>query len=309
MFNKPCKFCSLILSGLIFFIISCDYNEESDSFESGRISVNGFLSPSDTFRINVSYLKSMWGYSVDSFLINGKLSLTLPDQSIIYLEYDSMKNYEESQTHKRKGFYKAAEFIPYIPGTYTLSVETPDKKLIVAHDSIPVAVQIQESKFFFDTIVNSYELQLAFSDEKEESRYYAISVNNFLYHDDYISSSSNLRISSPNTFIEASILAPLNQLVFSNNTFEAGDQIVDIILDYYPKGNLTNWDSAQFNIQLHTISKAYYDYAISFYKQNQAAKDFYAEPVSVFSNIEGGYGIFAGYNSSESKLVYSKFNN
>ena len=34
--------------------------------------------------------------------------------------------------------------------------------------------------------------------------------------------------------------------------------------------------------------------------------DFYVDPVSVFSNVQGGYGIFAGYNTSEKKIVYKK---
>jgi hypothetical protein len=306
--NRLVRTIIIFIAGMIFFISACGDNMNLDSMESGKIVVNGFLSPTDTFRINVSYVKNMWGYSPDSFISNAKLILTLPDQSKINMEYDSMKISEELFSNKRKGFYKALELVPYSQGLYTLSLETPDKKLIIAHDSIPAAVPIKEAKFFFDTINNIYQLQFQFSDLKVENRYYAVSFMDILHHNTQIFIESNHELSSPNTFIEAQIFAPLNQLIFSNKTFEAGDQMVNINF-YYFKENLVNWDSTEFVIQLHSISKAYYDYAISFYKQNQAEKDFYAEPVSVFSNIEGGYGIFAGYNTSEAKVVYSNVKN
>lgn len=49
---------------------------------------------------------------------------------------------------------------------------------------------------------------------------------------------------------------------------------------------------------LFSISKNYYTYALSFYKQILANKDFYSELSSVYSNIENGYGIFAAYSKS-----------
>ena len=114
----------------------------------------------------------------------------------------------------------------------------------------------------------------------------------------------NAYISSTNSFIEASIPGGLRQILFSDrNIPHSPDKTaLRIKLDLIP--NYSNYDSILFKLRLNSISKAYYDYSITYFKQNLAEKDFYADPVRVYSDVQGGYGIFAGYNTTEAKLIY-----
>ena len=298
---KYSQLITIVIIAMLYLWTSCENNNDNYSSYTEDVAVNGFLSPQDTFRVNLSYIKNIWGYRVDSFITDADIELILPDQKILKLEYDSMKSYV---SNKKQGFYKATELIPYSQGHYTLKIELADNKVIFATDSLPHAATLTEYKYFFDTINNKYQLQLQFQDNKEKIEYYSISLSITNFQGFYQTKHDNFGISSPNTFIEAPIWGPLNQFVFTNKSFEPGIQNVDINLDGWTKNHFANLDSIQFNIKLHSISKAYYDYAISFYKQNQAEKDFYAEPVSVFSNIDGGYGIFAGFNTVEAKIIF-----
>jgi hypothetical protein len=51
-------------------------------------------------------------------------------------------------------------------------------------------------------------------------------------------------------------------------------------------------------IQLWNMSKELYDYQISLRVFNETSNNPFAEPLPVYSNVNGGLGIFAGYNAS-----------
>lgn len=152
-----------------------------------------------------------------------------------------------------------------------------------------------------------FNFQIDFTDPASSKNYYAVSLKVIEYLSNlspsYPTINSNNFFKTSNTYVEAALPTTLFQVVFSDKTFNGLSQTFNLNMQtYYPYFPFN--DSTIFYIKLHSISKAYYDYAISFYKQKLAEKDFYAEPVSVYSNIEGGYGIFAGYSTSEVKIKY-----
>lgn len=305
--------------GLLFLIaimhISCEDDIRETSIASNSaVIINGFMCPNDTTRINVSLIKNMWDYSKDSFICNAQVCLKTPDGSVLHLGYDTCKYHLWTSN---KGFYKLPSLVPYKTGLYELSVTIPDKGTFVAKDSIPAAVPVKYCTLSYDSLQKYYSVQVHFSDPADALNYYSFSVNSFSYYTTWIyqhvgdsteyngcNRHYNVELSSQNTFVEAPVFSSLNQLVFSDKTFNGeSDVALSAILEASFQGN---YDSTVFSIQLHSVSKAYYNYAITYYKQNQAEKDFYAEPVSVYSNIEDGYGIFAGYNTSEAKIKYVK---
>ncbi|MDV7393939.1 DUF4249 family protein, partial [Arthrospira platensis SPKY1] len=48
-------------------------------------------------------------------------------------------------------------------------------------------------------------------------------------------------------------------------------------------------------IELRSVSPEYFNYHRSLARQYQASPDPFSEPVILYSNIEGGQGIFAGF--------------
>ena len=71
--------------------------------------------------------------------------------------------------------------------------------------------------------------------------------------------------------------------------------IVDINKDFS--------DSTTFNFNLFSISKDYYLYLQSWSKQADSKGDPFSEAVSVYTNINKGVGIFAGFNKSTYSIL------
>ena len=56
-------------------------------------------------------------------------------------------------------------------------------------------------------------------------------------------------------------------------------------------------------LQVLYISAAYYEYLKTARLHDYTRENPFAEPLSVYSNVENGYGIFAGYSSQTFELV------
>lgn len=84
---------------------------------------------------------------------------------------------------------------------------------------------------------------------------------------------------------------PENGVYFSNAKFKGRNEQFDVYVDPVYLGS-------QYQLQLRvlTLSKDYFDFAVSYQKQKQNANNPFAEPTQVYNNIEGGLGIFAGYS-------------
>jgi hypothetical protein len=303
---------------LILIISSCT-EKKYDLSSKKDIIVNGFFSSIDTFRVNLSYSENISVFQKDSFINNAEIFLELPDHSVLELTRDHFK-YGPSLS-EASGYYKSPGIIPYEAGEYKLQVNVPNYDAIIATDIIPKPIAINYYSFHIDTIGNSSFFLLGFRDPATEENYYAISLNIFEYFTTWFSDKDSLAggyysqinssiynasINSSNTFVDASIKGGLAQIIFSDRNLSHSPDKTIIRIDYEgPKPYYSEDDSVIFELQLLSISKKYYDYSIDYYLQDESEKQFYTDPVNVYSNIKGGYGIFAGYNRSTARIVYS----
>ncbi len=62
-------------------------------------------------------------------------------------------------------------------------------------------------------------------------------------------------------------------------------------------------EESEYFITLRTLSEAQYRYILSVDLQRENQDNPFAEPVPVFNNVEGGYGIFAGYSADIDTVV------
>ena len=53
--------------------------------------------------------------------------------------------------------------------------------------------------------------------------------------------------------------------------------------------------NVQLDLEVRSLSKDYYNYYSSYNKHSYNEGNFLAEPVTVYNNVENGYGVFAGY--------------
>ena len=74
----------------------------------------------------------------------------------------------------------------------------------------------------------------------------------------------------------------------------------DLVEDKPLTFNFVDWsvkgkDLTKVYVELRTITKEYYKYHSSLARQLIVRQDPFAEPVTIFNNIEGGYGNFSGF--------------
>ncbi len=202
------------------------------------------------------------------------------------------------------GYYVTDNPPEYQPGLYRLTVSVPGHEPVTASDSIPRPVKITSVSYLQDSLTGQILYTVFFKDNPDQKNFYGLSVDKLSYYDTREVPDFDEYILSPNSFVEATLYNNYSQLIFSDKTFSSPKQQVSFRLKQ--GGGIYNEDSVIYRIKLLSISENYYDYAISYYNQRIAEKDFYSEPVNVFSNIKNGYGIFAGYSYSAAEVVWKR---
>jgi hypothetical protein len=88
--------------------------------------------------------------------------------------------------------------------------------------------------------------------------------------------------------------APENGVYFGNGKFKGRSETFDIYVDeqyvYTPYS---------IKVRVLTLSKDFFEFATSYQKQKTNSGNPFAEPTQVYSNVENGLGIFAGYSVTE----------
>jgi len=79
------------------------------------------------------------------------------------------------------------------------------------------------------------------------------------------------------------------QLYFTDQLFDGTQKTLEV---KYPINFIQLGPDEHYKFSLYRCTKETYKYLISTQKAQNAANDFFSEPVKVFTNIENGYGIF-----------------
>ncbi len=188
---------------------------------------------------------------------------------------------------------------------YSLIVHVPDMDSVFCEDIIPEKTIIQSSVCTDSVLIDEdgfviNELKLDFQDFAGPSFYEVElspkdTVNNYITglwfkkNSDPVITSTGLLDYNPKT------------LIFSDKMFEGKHCSVKIYFAY-------NWDP-NFKLMLffRSVSESYYKYkekqfAYLFSLENDIFSGM-SEPINLYSNITGGYGIFACYSSDENPIT------
>jgi len=255
-----------------------------------KIVVNSFFT--DSSRIKVHLSKSI-----------GVLESTAPDipnASVVVKRngviIDTM--YLES------GFYYS-HILAERNNHYTLEVRAPGMGNVSCEDIIPEKTVLQSYLFTDSVLIDEdgraiSELKLAFQDLSGPS-YYEVELEahdvvfnynmgvSFMKNSDPVITSTGLLDYDPRT------------LIFTDKIFDGKHCSVKI---YFAS---EDWLNYNLKIRFRSVSESYYKYkakqfAYLFSLQNDIFSGM-SEPVNLYSNITGGYGIFAGYSSDEKEII------
>lgn len=211
-----------------------------------------------------------------------------------------------------------ASFGPVENGTYTVEVSAPEFETVVATDSMPSKTEINYAlstdEVWFNDIGTKLKLiKLGFSDTDTNPNFFELTLN-VRYLDPYVLPPDQSYIAElaciggiiDPVLEEAELYySQVNGLVFDDKLFENGECDLEIF------AGILNNDSDEYEliIELKSISENYYNYkkqlGVYLNKEDGDIFEGIPDPVNLFSNINFGYGIFAGYMSDESVLNIS----
>lgn len=213
------------------------------------------------------------------------------------------------------GYYRILpKELPIIVGkTYSIDVSTPDGRKVNATTTVPNNVPIKEIKvdsssntsgFGGNQVVNtSYTVKVIWQDIANATNYYrALSVFDIIYD-------------IPDSLDNKTIIKKLITSIVDLRTLDDKDtdgQLLSLSREYQPNNVGANIQGNQIElgkrldkikVGLFQTDINYYNYHTSLRKQRENNNPF-AEPVLLFTNINGGFGCFGAYNANwqEAKL-------
>jgi len=174
-----------------------------------------------------------------------------------------------------------------------------------------------------DTLWNQV-YNISFDDPANEENYYYLTLSNVVSNYDfsidtvdmdklwngYISYDSqdywleNLKNSYselkglPGNETEESYSFELQGFLFNDINFDGQTKNIEVQINNYLYSN----DFKYFVVELFHISKEYYNYYSTVQTQGKTQQDIFTEPTQIYSNIDGGLGVFAGATLTTSSI-------
>tara|TARA_R110002050_G_scaffold18770_18_gene54558 strand:- start:5311 stop:6177 length:867 start_codon:yes stop_codon:yes gene_type:complete len=177
---------------------------------------------------------------------------------------------------------------------YRLEVSAPNLDPVSAQTGVPDITLIENVRF--DTVTR--DLRFNFRDKASTSDYYIVELRSTNGSYPFFISTADPSLEffnfSQDPFGEGESRTYGTEAFLDDNQFNGQGKEINIRLEDFSNNN-------SFYVYLHSISESYYRFRLT-----QAAGDFnenpFSEPVQIFSNVSGGYGVMAG-TSSDSSLV------
>ena len=270
-----------------------------------KVVVNALFSPDSVWRIQISRSNSILDTNLSfGFVSIGDAVVTILDQN---------NQFVETITGIPTGLF--GDFFSYsykgktkpMPGqSYTVQVAVKDEPNIKAINKVPTlvsitSVEIDSSRFISDR--EPIEMDITFKDPGGEKNYYTVKVIGDSY---YIPNKDTVWVTRE---INVKVVDPsLNEefkesdRFINDNLFNGKNYTLHLKLFSQPYWGPQSPVTVHARVILVSISEEYYKYFTTKNLQDYTNGDPFAQPVQVFSNVENGLGIFAGYSSSVVEL-------
>lgn len=206
--------------------------------------------------------------------------------------------------HQGEGIYEAATEMPAPSQTYTITASAPGYEQVNASDAIPGAVQIvsldTNLRYNPDSTL-SLDIELTFNDPSGERNFYMIEMlesYTFIFGTDTISEEypgylvcTDPNIETDNSFSGGGFENYYEYILLKDAAFDGQSYTIKFsIEELYIDPQFEN----KYTLSLVASSEAFFNYRRSYQAFINTQGNPFAQPVQVYSNVEGGHGIFAG---------------
>lgn len=294
----------LIISALLFS--SCEKTLNVKVKDIGRRTVvNSIFTSNEPISVNLS----------ESMHIQDEATGFKPitDATITLFEGDSQV--ESLTGGETDGFY----FFSHtpLPGkVYKIMVTTNNHGTVTAQSTIPSVVKISKLEYEISNeldqlFMGNIEFKLSIEDNAGEANYYQLKAfvrQTVSYYnpelDEYVPSTDEYKVmlESSDPSIQVADYA-IGGLLLGDDLFDGERHTISFGGDFYfAHGEIENLTEVTYFIELHSLSKDLYNYYLSYTKYQETGGDPFVEPVSVYNNIENGFGIFGGASMAKDSL-------
>ena len=304
---------------LIFLFASCISTIEIDTVPVNKILVVGSLiSPDTVFWCNVSKVYAV-NDSNNHYIDNATVKIfdNASNALVCELNYDSA------------GVYRAANAYPEEGKEYRLEVSSDGFPSVTGVTQVPPrqeaeSVSIIEEAGFEALLNGDYsELRWTINDKFETPNYYEVLFSSFsssnfdllmkwdhneeIFLDDSVYNIEDAKLFSQYTIVDA-VLNAENLMQYNPSTLVFSDNLFDLQQhSFVARCDMLGGDAYAF--QLFTLNADLYKFRTTLMQHlyergakgisrfdDLAGLDFSSKAIDVFSNLTGGYGIFAGYS-------------
>jgi len=314
MLSKNNIFTIFIL--LLIGFSACEKTEKIDDFplRPPKLVVNCYFEENGQWEFQVSKSLSVLDNAELKYINNATIKLF--DESVLLATITEQDD---------NNLYSITDNLPQVGHSYSIEVTSPDfNATLKANDIVPVTVpinnvelEITDSTFyeyeypdeFGNIIIESggeikANLTITINDPAEAENYYQVrvyKVDTFDYfeYNNGIEESA-IYITSNNVAIEDNSDDYGNQSLFFKDELFNGESL-KLELKF---NDWTNSKSNYYFVELSSMSKAGYLYRKTVRNFNNSNGDMFAEPVQVYSNIENGFGIFAGVSTYKDSILF-----
>ncbi|TVR83812.1 MAG: DUF4249 domain-containing protein [Chitinophagaceae bacterium] len=317
MFNilLQCKYNSLNLIflaiNLLFFSCTKEVTIDLPQFEP-KLVVDCLFGHDDTLRLNLSKTKGILDFNEKKAIEN----------ALVIISEEG--NNPDTLYHAGDGKY-ISKLIAKLTQSYTLDVSAPGFPTVNANDIMVHASPNMGNVSYIENIYVDEEAgyivsqaRIEILDDGTGKNYYELILRN--RHLIPARNTDELRISNviylqsidPVLSNESDIEYHPESLIFSNELFKGHSYILTVNYvtqpQYIHNNDLLEYDH-DLIIILRKTSKAYYQFkkhlTRHLYHQESDFWSGVGEPVPMFSNIKGGYGIFAAYSGITDTIINS----
>ncbi len=310
-----------------FILISCELVLDIDrpDFEPSLV-VNSIFSPDSTFIVSVSE---------DSYILDNVINVPVEDATItLYeneIEVGVMERLVNTTINGNLADNEGVDFnfiglgnslyfletFPKVGAYYRVEVEAPGYRPVIASEMIPSQTPTLEvlgaEKVLDEWGAETLDISVLLSDNQGPDYYELILIMSYVqptWEEDSLSQGERITYfvqpSSEDLLFEDSD----DRLVFTDDLFEGREYEINFSI-YLPYSEMVHQGvdfdpDYQIQIEIRTTSETYYNYHRTVGLQSRVDGDPFSQPVQIFSNIENGFGIFAGYQSTLIDLDYQE---
>ena len=299
---------------VLILFTACEKEVQLDLPEQEqKLTVLCNFSPNEPFSIQLSKSQSLFSDESDNSLLeNANVQLCMGNELI-------EKVPQTSSSPDAGSKFMSMVAVPSPKEFYTLKIEVDGLKPITATSWIPEPVEISHSSLGqineFQQIdnVKEYEVRLAlqFNDPGDEKNYYQINFYQELVNEQNLQDTSVQLLANTNfSFIDETLTDNFNVLdggiLFQDLTFDGS--LKELVFEPFFQYNAATYTPKNIVVELRSVSEEYYKYYTSVYRQVRQTSLSgngtlngsvpFSDPEILYSNIENGFGVFAGFSKS-----------